>query len=146
MRFLKLFESFTTDDYYQEQMDEEFSEIPIISMSDKYVSAISNIVDKYKSSRNVNNLEVKVGAAGAYINPLDLPDTKKYIRIKNPLQLNTPVYDVNSSRNIWTSLNITESEDEWFRVSIWYRIGYKRYKCDQIEGVERLLKDKGILK
>ena len=135
MRLLKLFESFTTDDYYQEQMDEEFSKIPIISMSDKYVSAISNIVDKYKSSRNVNNLEVKVGG-----------DTKKYIRIKNPLQLNTPVYDVNSSRNIWTSLNISESEDEWFRVSIWYRIGYKRYKCDQIEGVERLLKDKGILK
>jgi len=134
MRLLKLFESFTTDDYYQEQTDEEFSEIPSISMSDKYVSAISNIVDKYKSSRNVNNLEVKVGG-----------DTKKHIRIKNPLQLNTPVYDVNSSRNIWTSLNISESEDEWFRVSIWYRIGYKRYKCDQIEGLERLLKDKILI-
>ena len=139
MRFLKLFESFTTDDYYQEQMDEEFAEIPTISMSDKYVSMITNMFNKYKSSRNLNNPEVEVKDTKS-------GSSKTYIRINNPLQLNVPVYDKNSVGNIWEKLNISESEDEWFRVSIWYRIGYNRYKCDQIEGLERLLKDKGILK
>ena len=82
MRFLKLFESFTTDDYYQEQMDEEFAEIPTISMSDKYVSMITNMFNKYKSSRNLNNPEVDV-----------LGSSKTYIMISNPLQLNVPIYD-----------------------------------------------------
>jgi len=142
MRFLKLFESFTTDDYYQEQMDEEFAEIPTISMSDKYVSMITNMFNKYKSSRNLNNPEVDVLDSGLY----RMGSSKTYIMISNPLQLNVPIYDKDHKDNIWERINITESEDEWFRVSIWYRIGYKRYKCDQIEGVERLLKDKGILK
>jgi hypothetical protein len=86
MRYLKLFEAFTADDYYQEQMDEEFAEIPTISMSDKYVSMITNMFNKYKSSRNLNNPEVEVMDTKS-------GSSKTYIRITNPLHLNVPVYD-----------------------------------------------------
>jgi len=41
--------------------------------------------------------------------------------------------------------NITKLEDGWYLVSLTFHIGVYYYKCDQIEGLKRLLKDLDII-
>ena len=47
------------------------------------------------------------------------------------------------------SIDIVELSDEWFFITLWYRdrqqLLSKYYKCDQINGVRDLLKDKFII-
>jgi hypothetical protein len=41
--------------------------------------------------------------------------------------------------------NITKLEDGWFLVSLTFHSGNHFYKCDQIEGLKKLLKDLDII-
>ena len=54
---------------------------------------------------------------------------------------------INKTSSMAPSIDIVELSDEWFFITLWYRDRQQLlyYKCDQINGVRDLLKDKFII-
>ncbi len=125
----RLFENNSDNEYYQEVGIEYIHSILInnlIDPSDKIVNDITKIVDK--SSCHISGIR-KVGFGGAFYIEVGF--------IKSAL---------------YNEFNIYCMDDEWFIVSYysWTTGGGKctsnYYKCDQLGGVQQLLKDKGAIK
>ena len=129
MKYLKLFEGYL-DEYYQKITEEDFE------------------VYQYGNDNSVNNrvdfdrkLMINLGSLfteGFKFGTLYIGGGSVYVTI-------------NGNRE---SILIIQLEDEWFLVrhlqpvSLYgpLIISYNYYRCDQVEGLKKLLKDKGIIK
>jgi len=134
MKHLKPFFEGHLDKYYREATNEEFSEINGININDETYGKIEVQIDKdiWKVDRNdcINPEEEGLDGLEFYsmmISPKDMAD---YYSGKKP------------------KIEVIESDDEWFWVSIFpggKDILEEFYKCDQYEGLKKLLKDKNII-
>ena len=121
MKHIKLFESFETDDYYTEITNDEYN-----FFRDSFISMSKS--DSYK---------LKTVISGDYhIEEKELDEPKiSYFYCREIL----PGTKFVKVPNIFT---IVKVEDDWFLVYISDHF----YKCDQIDGLIKFLKNEGLVK
>lgn len=146
MRYLKLYEEYTdikADDYYQALSMQEFDELvfnefldpkdTLLEFNEMEINQIKKIVfDQFKSKsthynigfdlKNRSFLSYKQDTRGSEITLLVFEITNEF----------------NDECDFDESLFIYKLSDEWYMVSIY---GYGNFKCDQIEGLYKLLND-----
>ena len=136
MKHIKLFEGFNKDEYYQ-RVDSEDSPLLNKDRFDDYewVDLSSRVIDYLKG-------EIMYG--------WEISDSGRY-RGFSFVKLSMNVYRRGKIVPVISCI-IFESSDDWFWVSqTIHSDGYpavprQTYKCDQFEGLLKLLKDKGIIK
>lgn len=129
MKYLKNFKE-SKDEYYIEigkivnNCEPAFLPSTKIDISKQSVAYINDI---FKGT--VSQIDIDYNRSSSY-NEIGLIETEvgnKYIRI---------------SKN--SDITISEYTDEYYKVNV-FRDGLS-YKCDQLDGVRELLKDKGLIK
>lgn len=141
MRYIRLFEGYMEPEYYQV----DHTDLPpAVSMSDRTVEQIIKIMGAWKWSENNficekkpdrNRLMVSFQYGITY-------DGIKYCRLSGiDLHLG---YDKPISDSVGY-VNISQGEDDWFRIAYGGKDGIRWFKCDQIEGLVKFLKDKDII-
>jgi len=135
MKYLKLFnESITSSsDYYEEVNFNEFDKLKKLRIPMVLVKKISmRLNPDYLTNR-------KISPSYLFINSYEFGYPKKYLIPKK------------SSSDL--SFTIRMSADEWFWVDVDNSLGLRKdledhvyYKCDQEEGLMRLLGDLGLFK
>jgi hypothetical protein len=146
MKWMKLFEGFDTDEYYQKINRVDFD---VYQWGED--NSLNNRVDfDRKIMTNIGSLlnnGFKFDMSGSAQKSL-----YRYIGGDDLIYVMTIT-------GIRESILIIQLEDEWFLVrqvkdimsDQYNRIGidtesYNYYRCDQVEGLKKLLKDKGIIK
>jgi len=124
MKHIRLFEGFNTDDYYQEIDYEEWYDQRLnrLNISDNLNNRIKNLFD----SRS---------------------DYQKQDSQGSVIYVDKNVYFTQSSLVNFIYINISLNDYDWYYVYIYNEVRDKRsyYKCDQFDGLKKLLKDKGII-
>jgi len=121
MKWIKLFEGF--DEGVYTKIDTLFSRETILPI-DKYIKPLDRLLSKYYS-----------------------------YKYEKRSSLGGPVLQyVSKVSSMAPSIDIRLYDDDWFSVGLWYRDtngqmngNAQYYKCDQLYGVEKLLKDKHII-
>ena len=128
----------------------------------KYLKLFEGYLDEYYQKITFNDFEVyQYGKDNSVNNRVDF-DRKLMINLGSlftegfkfgTLYIGGSIYGmaINGNRE---SILIIQLEDEWFLVrqqvedimSGPYNESYNYYRCDQVEGLKKLLKDKGIIK
>ena len=128
MKHIKLYEGFNTDDYYQEiEYNEWFAQrVNRLNISDNLNNRIKDLFDT-TGDDDPRTPYRKVDGQGSviYVDKMyqgTLCEIKIYTRI-------------------WISFN----DDEWYYVALEKEPEDTFYKCDQFDGLKKLLKDKGII-
>ena len=154
MKYLKLFEGFDTDEYYQKITEEDY--LTCQFGEDNSLNPGKGVDFDRKIRANIESLLNKE------FNP-------SYTFMRNGSR-NIEVTAMTIRENEYSGTSypsqkvhiIIQLEDEWFLVReqvdpnremearYHWRIGkvesYNYYRCDQVEGLKKLLKDKGIIK
>jgi hypothetical protein len=129
MRHIKLFEGFNKDEYYEEieeLYDDEDTFSPISSELKKSIKSWFELTDD------------KICSLGFYIT--------------EELNIDIRDYNINISSldgSLW--LNLMEMVDEYYYIQFGHIENGQvkldgHYRCDQLDGVKKFLKDKGIIK
>lgn len=158
MKYLKLYEEYTdikADDYYQALSMQEFDELvfdefleprnTLLEFNEMEINQIKKLVfDQFKSKSTHYNIRldlknrsflkpevfVTVGGASTYKqDPIGSEIVLLSFELTN---------EFNDECDFDESLLIYKLSDEWYMVSIY---GYGNFKCDQIEGLYKLLND-----
>lgn len=125
MKHIKKFNEHNTDDYYM-PYDGHGDHLKQLDISQQNIDYIKNLLDKNKYNVNTTG-DWLDGTAGKSI----------------VISRSKPMF---SARVDFNSIEISELEDEYFRVYFHRKLEKSRaYKCDQIDGVRELLKDKGVI-
>lgn len=160
MKHLKLFEGYMEPQY--NKVDHHTDLPPAVSMSDRTIGQIIKILGATKSSYRSAENELKL-SSNEFIcgRTLGHPELKqslilyvkdtdrrwmgcgiRYCQLKG-IDLTSgwekPVSDTISY------INISEAVDDWFRVAILKDKRLQWYRCDQLEGLEKFLKDMNII-
>jgi hypothetical protein len=126
MKWLKLFEGFESNDYYQEISGDDYilNNSITVHMSDKTKSKI----DSWFSNDHNNTTYFK-----------DSPGRSRCCTPRHG-----PGITISFKEGF---LYIYELEDEWFDVTHVSVVGsgITHYKCDQLEGLRKFLTDKGFI-
>jgi len=142
MRYLKLYEEYTdikADDYYQALSMQEFDEIVFddflepkdtLEFNKIEINQIKKLVfDQFKSKSTHYNIR------------LDMKNRLKP-EVHGGSEITLLVFEItnefHNECDFDESLLIYKLPDEWYMVSI---SGYGNFKCDQIEGLYKLLND-----
>jgi hypothetical protein len=114
-----IFEGFNTDDYYQEIDYEEWYDQRLnrLNISDNLNNRIKNLFD----SRSDYQKQDSKGSV-IYVDKKDKKDKKGTL----------------------CEIKISLNDDDWYYVYIYNEVR-EYYKCDQFDGLKKLLKDKGII-
>lgn len=142
MRHIRLFEGYMEPEYYQVDWHTDLP--PVVSMSDRTVERIVKIMGAWKWSgdnficekkpdRNRLMVSFKYGKPYDGIKYCQLTGIDLHSGWKKPI-LNSVDY-----------VNISQAEDDWFRIAYGENDGIKRFKCDQVEGLVKFLKDRDII-
>jgi hypothetical protein len=155
MKHIKLFEGFNTDEYYQEVTNQDWNDY--FGMIPRDDSGKRKIINNRKLlERIINKIDPKLVVSWLGVNH----DPKPNGRILSICD-DSPKYYGYSKIEVF----IVPLEDEYFIVRVFDRTkdnweeaypfsipieimnkSFKYYKCDQREGLSKLLKDKGIIK
>ena len=132
MKHIRLFEGFNTEDYYTTIDSATYGELlsDTINMTNKDIEIITKDI-KYEWDEDI------VGRiAGGFL--FSVKDIRSKVLVIFPES---------------GSMTINKLDDDWFivRISSIRRffpgdVNFQKYKCDQIEGLLKLLKDKDYLK
>lgn len=142
MRYIRLFEGYMEPKYYQVDWHTDLP--PVVSMSDRTVEQIIKIMGAWKWSENNFICEKKpdrnrLMVSFQYGTPYD---GIKYCKLSG-IDLHSG-YDKPISDSVGY-VNISQGEDDWFRIAYGGKDGIRWFKCDQIEGLVKFLKDKDII-
>lgn len=121
MKYLQIYENFDNVEYY-----EEISIYTFIDLRNKSLDIDEAEFDKIKSvigEFNPENLKIKIW-----------PDFAKEQGVKKDVCVQFYI----PNKGTWCYIHILS--DEYYIIHITNKEGY--YKCDQLEGLEKLLKDK----
>ncbi len=148
MKYLKLYEEYTdikADDYYQALSMQEFDELvfdeflepkdTLLEFNEMEINQIKKLVfDQFKSKSTHYNIRLDLKNM-SYLKP----STYKHHRESEIVLLSFELTnEFNDECDFDESLLIYKLSDEWYMVSIY---GYGNFKCDQIEGLYKLLND-----
>jgi hypothetical protein len=143
MKRIRLFEAFNTDDYYQETTGPDFSDLLTEYFSKKNLEVILNILNTYVTY--VSKEKEKFGLSD------NIFLFKKGVIKKNDKRFDKwdgtgDIGHIHINPDGKTIVEIFMGEDEWYlvRISSFLEASIKFYKCDQIEGLKKLLHDKSI--
>jgi len=119
MKHIKLYEGFNNDEYYQEiEYDEYFAQrVNRLNISDNLNNRIKDLFDTY-----LGNDYLKVDGQGSVI----------YV-------------DSKDDKGTLCEIKISLNDDEWYYVALEKEPEDTFYKCDQFEGLKKLLKDKEVI-
>lgn len=145
MKYIKLFEGYLDGDW--EKVDSSDELPPVVSMSNNNIKRVINLFDVVKSDdvfirKDLSNVE------GRLTIEIRESHSKKWVVI----YMSPKTHTIGNSQ--YHQINISEGEDDYFRVGAFYKnvdkagtMGMKSnyYKCDQLEGLVKLLKDKKII-
>ena len=140
MKHIRLFEGFNTDDYYHEINDVEWDRFDPIMMTKSTIDKIKNLIPS--AELHEGNQHCEFIRDGKLIKFNRLSYEKK-------TEIKQEWYYIKKYEII--GLSIFETEDEYFYVSYNKRIDKDNvakieiYKCDQLDGLKKLLKDKEII-
>ena len=137
---IKLFESFETNEYYQEISESDANKIDSIKFDDSVKKRFSKLLDSLKSkSFNLTyNFDLALRKQGWPYGWRE--NNKEFLNINIVLKKEHYGFDV-----------LPINDDDWFIVIVFnrskneYEFKYEYYKCDQYEGVIKLLKDKNCI-
>lgn len=158
MKHLKLFEGYMEPQY--NQVDHHTDLPQAVSMSDRTIGQIIKILGATKFSYRSAENELKL-SSNEFIcgRTLGHPELKQslilYVKAIHPgyndiryCQLKgidlTSGWEKPVSDTI-NYINISEAVDDWFRVAILKDKRLQWYRCDQLEGLEKFLKDMDII-
>jgi hypothetical protein len=134
-------EGFNTDDYYQEINDVEWDRFDPIMMTKSTIEKIQKIIPSVKLHQGTRDCEfIRYGKLLKF----NRFSFEKKTEIKQWYSMTGKKYEI-------IGLSIFETEDEYFYVSYSKRIDkdnvaiIETYKCDQLDGLKKLLKDKEII-
>jgi len=142
MKHIKLYEGFNTDDYYQEINDVEWDRFDPIMMTKSTIEKIQKIIPSVKLHQGTTTLTN--GQLKFALLKFNRFSFEKKTEIKQWYSMTGKKYEI-------IGLSIFETEDEYFYVSYSKRINKDNvakieiYKCDQLDGLKKLLKDKEII-
>ena len=133
MKWIKqwsIFEGFNTDDYYQEIDYEEWYDQRLnrLNISDNLNNRIKNLFDSRSDYQ-------KQDSQGIF---------------KQALLAGSVIYvDKKDKKGTLCEIKISLNDDDWYYVYIYNEVRDKRssgyYKCDQFDGLKKLLKDKEVI-
>ena len=139
MKHLKhINEGFNTDDYYQEIHDVEWDRFDPIMMTKSTIEKIQKIIPSVKLHQGTLGCEL-------------IRDGKLLKFNRFSFEKKTEINSMTGKKYEIIGLSIFETEDEYFYVSYSKRIDKDNvakieiYKCDQLDGLKKLLKDKEII-
>ena len=129
MKHIRLFEGFNTDDYYQEiEWNEWFSQrLNRLYISDNLNNRIKNLFDT-------------TGDDG----PRTLYRKTTYQKVDGQGSV-IYVDKIKIYQGTLCEIKISLNDDEWYYVAIEKEPEDTFYKCDQFDGLKKLLKDKEII-
>ena len=130
MKHIKMYESF--EDFYV--IAEEYDNIKTVPFEKDEVEIITNFIKDCINNKDIKNMEV-----------LFLPDDRKNITFRSLDMISVKKNVI--KRKIGRSYSKTSDEfmyiyrlpDEWFFVSLYVNSQGKYYKCDQMEGLIKLI-------
>ena len=122
MKHIKLYEGFNNDDYYQEIDYEEWfaQRLNRLNISDTLNNRIKNLFDT-----NDRNIDYRIGHLSS--------GNQGSVRVDKMCQ------------GILCEIKISLNDDEWYYVALEREPEDTFYKCDQFDGLKKLLKDKEII-
>ena len=141
MKWIKLFEGFDKDDYYQEidgsvifTEDDESIHLPI---SEKLKKAFKSWFVDRPLECVIREWVITVKTSDSWLQVFEVSDEYYHIQIGS----------INKEEHIdhGRSLHYTMTVTPGISRRVGNIIGIRFYKCDQIEGIKKLLKDKGVL-
>jgi len=146
MKHLKhINEGFNTDDYYQEINDVEWDRFDPIMMTKSTIDKIKNLIPSVKLHEGTTDCEYTRDGKLIKFNRLSY---EKKTEIKQNWHTDRWYY---IKKYELIGLSIFENDDEYFYVCYNKRIDkdnvaiIETYKCDQLDGLKKLLKDKEII-
>ena len=137
MKHIKLFEKFNIEDYYQEIGEAEFYRLKGASLfsESNCVFLSKDIRRRLRGLKYITNYYVRILAPNNKVGFKGFAVINPYVNKQTSLSKLTWIY---------------ETKDEWYLVRTQqlnddYRQEHHYYKCDQVDGVVRLLEDIGIV-
>jgi len=155
MRHIRLFEGYMEPEYYQVDWHTDLP--PVVSMSDRTIEQIIKIMGaRYQAMPDAEKNDPWKWSENNFICEKK-PDRNRLIV---SFQYGTPYdgikfcklsgIDLHSGHDKPISdsvgyINISQGEDDWFRIAYGGKDGIRWFKCDQTEGLVKFLKDKDII-
>jgi hypothetical protein len=139
----ELIQWISVDIYFKIDVDSRVNENKLFESEELYT--------RISTEEHLTSLKKEIVPIDKYIKQLDRLLSKYYsCKYEKRRDLSGPVLNYTCKESSMAPLiDIRLFDDDWFSIGLWYRdngqFSAQYYKCDQLHGVEKLLKDKHII-